>query len=70
MEFSEESRHKRSINRIVHIFVMAVVGIAFLASVYLVLFKDPTTGLPDKAFNIITAIVAAGVGFITGKGTK
>jgi hypothetical protein len=32
--------------------------------------KDPKTGLPDKAMAIITAIVAASVGYMTGKGSK
>jgi len=54
----------------VHVFVMAIVAIAFLASVYIAVAKDPKTGLPDKAMGIITAIVAAGVGYMTGKGSK
>jgi hypothetical protein len=49
---------------------MAIVSVAFLASVYLALAGDPKTGLPDKAMGVITAIVAAGVGYITGKGSK
>ena len=65
-----EDEHKRRIALIVHIFVMAVVAIAFLASVYIAMAKDPKTGLPDKAMSIITAIVAAAVGYMTGKGSK
>jgi hypothetical protein len=69
MQEAEEG-HKRMIALIVHIFVMAIVAIAFLVSAYLTVAGDPKTGLPDKAMGIITAIVAGGVGFITGKGSK
>jgi hypothetical protein len=65
-----EDAHKRQVALIVHIFVMAVVAIAFLASVYIAVAKDPKTGLPDKAMGIVTAIAAAAVGYITGKGSK
>ncbi len=65
-----EDARKRRITLIVHIFVMGVVGIAFLASVNITVAKDPKTGLPDKAMGIITAIVAAAVGYMTGKGSK
>jgi Ca2+/H+ antiporter len=65
-----EDAHKRRIALMVHVFVMAIVAIAFLASVYIAAVKDPKTGLPDKAMGIITAIVAAGVGYMTGKGSK
>ena len=65
-----EDTHKRRIGLIVHLFVMAIVAVAFLASVYIAVEKDPKTGLPDKAMGIITAIVAAGVGYMTGKGSK
>jgi hypothetical protein len=65
-----DDTHKRRINGWVHIFVMAVVAIAFLASAYIAAAGDPKTGLPDKAMGIITAIVAGGVGYITGKGSK
>jgi hypothetical protein len=65
-----EAEHTLRINLIVHVFVIAVVGLAFLASIYIAIFKDPKTGLPDKALGIITAIVAAGVGYMTGKGSK
>ncbi len=65
-----DDAHNRRINSWVHIFVMAIVSVAFLASVYLALAGDPKTGLPDKAMGVITAIVAAGVGYITGKGSK
>jgi hypothetical protein len=54
----------------VHVFVMAVVALAFLASLYIAMAGDPKTGLPDKAMGIITAIVAGGVDFITGKASK
>ena len=53
-----------------HLFVMAIVAVAFLASAYIAVTGDPKTGLPDKAMGIITAIVAGGVGYITGKGSK
>ena len=49
---------------------MAVVAIAFLASANIAMSRDPKTGLPDKAMGIITAIVAAAVGYMTGKGSK
>jgi len=65
-----EDTHKRRISWCVYIFVMAVVGIAFLASTYIAVAGDTKTGLPDKAMGIITAIVAAGVGYITGKASK
>ncbi len=65
-----DDTHKRRISLWVHVFVMAVVAVAFLASVYISVVGDPKTGLPDKAMGIITAIVAAGVGYITGKGSK
>jgi hypothetical protein len=57
-----EEDHKRRIDLIVHVFVMAVVAIAFLASAFIAVAKDPKSGLPDKAMGIITAIVAAAVG--------
>ena len=65
-----EDAHKHQIALIVHIVVMAVVAIAFLASAYIAMAGDPKTGLPDKAMGIITAIVAAAVGYMTGKGSK
>ena len=37
---------------------------------YIAVAGDPKTGLPDKAMGIITAIVAGGVGFMTGKGEQ
>ncbi len=65
-----EDAFRRKISLMVHVCVMTVVVIAFLASVYIAMAKDPKTGLPDKAMGIITAIVAAGVGYMTGKGSK
>jgi hypothetical protein len=65
-----EDAHKRLISVIVHIFVMTMVASAFIASTYIALAHDPKTGLPDKALRIITAIVAAAVGYMTGKGSK
>ncbi len=65
-----EDAHKRRISLIVHIFVMVIVAVAFLASVYIAIATDPKSGLPDKAIGIITAIVAAAVGYMTGKGSK
>jgi hypothetical protein len=65
-----EDGHKRLIGLIVHGFVMVIVTVAFGASIYLAVAGDPKTGLPDKAMGIITAIVAAGVGYMTGKGSK
>ena len=65
-----EDAHKRQISLIVHLFVMAMVTVAFLASTYIAVNGDPKTGLPDKAMGIITAIVAGGVGYMTGKGTS
>jgi hypothetical protein len=65
-----EDAYKHRIGLIAHIFVMAVVAIAFGASNYIAVAKDPKTGLPDKAMGIITAIVAAGVGYMTGKASK
>ena len=49
-----EDTHKRRISLIVHIFVMAIVAVAFLASAYIAVAGDPKTGLPDKAMGIIT----------------
>jgi hypothetical protein len=65
-----EDAHKRRISLILHIFVVAIVTIAFLASIYIAVDKDPKTGLPDKAMGIIMTIVAAGVGYMTGKASK
>ena len=65
-----EAVHNRQINLLVHRAVIVSVGMALAACVVVILIRDPKTGLPDKAMNIITAIVAAGVGYITGKGSK
>jgi len=65
-----EDSHKRRISLWVHIFVMAVVAVAFLASTYIAIFMDANTGLQDKAIGIILAIVAGGFGYMTGKGSK
>jgi hypothetical protein len=65
-----EDGHKRLISLIVHVFVLAVVTLAFLASVFVLVTLDPKTKLPDKAIGIITAIVAALLGYLTGKGSK
>jgi hypothetical protein len=65
-----EEAHKRRISLIVHVFVMAIVVVAFGVSVSVVFVKDANTGLPDKAMGIITAIVAGGFGYMTGKGSK
>ncbi|MGC8641202.1 MAG: hypothetical protein ACP5XB_15150 [Isosphaeraceae bacterium] len=65
-----DDAHKRRISLWVHVFVMAVLAVAFLTSAYIAMVGDPKTGLPDKAMGIITAIVAGGVGYITGKGSK
>lgn len=66
----DEDTRKRVKDMSVHCFVMVVVAIAFLASVYIVVFKDTKTGLPDKAIGLITVIVSASVGYMTGKGSK
>ena len=65
-----EEAHKRHISLIVHIFVMALVVVAFVTSITIVFAKNANTGLPDKAMGIITAIVAGGFGYMTGKGSK
>ena len=65
-----EDAHKRRISLIVHVFVMALVVVAFATSITIVFVKDANTGLPDKAVGIITAIVAGGFGYMTGKGSK
>jgi len=65
-----EDAHRRRISLVVLVFVMAMVTIAFLVSSYIAATGDPKSGLTEKAMNVITAIVAAGVGFITGKGSK
>ena len=65
-----EDAHKRRISLIVHVFVMALVAIAFVTRVTIVFVRDANTGLPDKAMGIITAIVAGGFGYMTGKGSK
>lgn len=62
--------HKRRTDWWAPILVMAVVAVAFLASVCMAVAGDPKTGLPDKPMGIITAIVAGGVGYITGKAYK
>jgi len=67
---AEEAAHTRRLSLLVHVFVMVIVAVAFSASVYIAVAKDPKTGLPDKAMGIITAIVAASVGYMTGKGSK
>lgn len=54
----------------VHWFELVTVAGAFLTSVYVLIAKDPRTGLPDKAIGVITAIIAAGLGYITGKNSK
>ena len=58
-----EVAHKRRISLIVHIFVMTVVAIGFLASAYIAIAGDSKTALPDKAVNIIMATVAGAVGY-------
>ena len=40
--------YKRRISLIVHIFVMAIVAVAFLASAYIAVAGDPKTGLPTR----------------------
>ncbi len=65
-----EDAHKHRISLYLHLFIMAIVAVALLTSIYLVVAGDPKTGLPDKAQATITAIVAAGLGYITGKGSK
>ncbi len=65
-----EAAHKLRLSFWIHIFVLAVVALAFLVSAYLAATGDPKAGLTEKAMNVITAIVAGGVGFITGKGSK
>lgn len=54
----------------VHGVVLTVVTGGFFVCTYIVVAKDPKSGLPDKALGVIMAIVAAGVGYITGKGSK
>jgi tetrahydromethanopterin S-methyltransferase subunit C len=49
---------------------MTIVALAFGASVYILVTQDPKTNLPDKATGIITGIVAALLGYLTGKGSK
>ena len=44
-----EDTYKRRISLIVHIFVMAMVAVVFLASAYIAVAGVPKTGLPDKA---------------------
>ena len=65
-----EDAHKRRLGLIVHLFVIAMIAGTFALCLYVVVFKDPKTGLPDKAIGVITAIVAAGSGYITGKASK
>ncbi|WP_254053449.1 hypothetical protein [Singulisphaera sp. GP187] len=50
--------------------MLGVVGVTFLVSASIAAKGDPKSGLTEKAMNVITAIVAGGVGFITGKGSK
>lgn len=65
-----EDRHRRLIVLIVHVFVIAVVAVAFAICGYIVLVKGPDSGLTDKAMVLISVIVSAGVGYMTGKGGK
>ena len=65
-----DDNHKRRISYLAHIFVAVAVTGAFLVGAWVVLKGDPKTGLTEKAMNVITAIVAAGVGYVTGKGSK
>lgn len=65
-----EEAHKRYISLIVHVFVMGLVGVAFVTSIVIVFVKDATTGLPDKAIGIITAMVSGGFGYLMGKESK
>ncbi|MHC5542375.1 hypothetical protein ACYOEI_29485 [Singulisphaera rosea] len=65
-----EDLHKQRISLIVHVFVMVMVTIGFAVSAYIAITRDPKTGLPDKALGIITAIVAAAFGYMTGKSSK
>src|SRR4051794_25296537 len=65
-----EDAHKQRISLIVHCFVLVMVTIGLGVSAYVVLFHDPKTGLPDKAMGIITVIISAAFGYMTGKATK
>ena len=65
-----EDAHNQQINLLVHRSVIVAVAIAMTACVVVTFVQDPKTGLPDKAMTIITAIVAAGVGYVTGKARK
>lgn len=49
---------------------MTLVTIAFMTSLTIIFVKDANTGLPDKAMGIVTAIVAGGFGYMTGKASK
>jgi glycerol uptake facilitator-like aquaporin len=62
--------HERKISLMVHYLVMAMVGVAFLTCVLIVTVKDQNTGLTDKAMGLMTAIISASVGYMTGKGSK
>jgi hypothetical protein len=65
-----EDAHTRQISLIMHAVVSLIVVVAFGASVYILIAKDPKTGLPDKALGIIITIVSASVGYMTGKSQK
>jgi hypothetical protein len=61
-----EDAHQRKIELI----VVAVVYLTLLASLFIAAFKDPKTGLPEKAMTIIAGIVGALAGYLTGKKSK
>lgn len=65
-----EAAHARRKDLLLHFFVMAVVAVAFVLCVFLVLTRDPASGLPDKAMGLIAVIISAGVGYITGRGSR
>ena len=65
-----EDAHKRWIALSAHIFVLVVIAVALIVSVYIAITMDPKTGLPDKAIGIIAAVVGAAGGYMTGKAIK
>src|SRR4051794_15374321 len=65
-----EDSHKHRISLIVHCFGLGMVAIGLGVSAFVVIARDPKTGLPDRALGIIAVIISAAFGYMTGKATK
>ena len=67
---ADEEAHKRRLSLIVHVFVMAIVGIAFIAGICIATLMESKTGLPDKAMTMVAGIAAALAGYLAGSKSK